>query len=57
MNTEEERESLQGKENPKKKAYSSPALVQWGSLRDLTRKNGWNGSNDGGKGKQQRRTR
>lgn len=57
MSNEDKRETPQGDENQQKKAYTPPVLVQWGSLRDLTQRNGWNGNSDGGKGKQQRRTR
>jgi hypothetical protein len=40
-----------------KKPYSAPVLVTWGTLRDITQKNGNKGNSDGGKGKQPRRTR
>lgn len=42
---------------PAKKPYAAPALVTWGSLRDITQAVGWSGNSDGGKGKQPRRTR
>lgn len=42
---------------PPKKPYTAPALVTWGSLRDITQSVGWSGNSDGGKGKQPRRTR
>lgn len=40
-----------------KKPYTPPVLVEWGSLRDITQAVGWSGRDDGGKGKQPRRTR
>jgi hypothetical protein len=42
---------------PARKPYSAPALVTWGSLRDITQAVGSSGNSDGGKGKQPRRTR
>jgi hypothetical protein len=37
-------------EQPKiKKAYRAPALVKWGSFRDLTQRTGWSGAKDGAK--------
>ncbi len=42
---------------PKKKPYSPPVLTSWGSLRDITQAVGYSGNDDGGKGKQPRRTR
>jgi hypothetical protein len=33
-----------------KKPYTAPALVEWGTLRDLTQSAGTSGSADGGKG-------
>ena len=41
----------------KKKPYSPPVLQAWGNLRDLTQAVGAAGADDGGKGKQPRRTR
>ena len=43
--------------SPAKKPYAAPALVTWGTLRDITQSQGWQGNNDGGKGKQPKRTR
>jgi hypothetical protein len=43
--------------SPAKKAYAPPALVRWGTLRDITQSTGDAGNTDGGKGKQPRRTR
>lgn len=43
--------------SPAKKPYAPPALVTWGTLRDITQSQGNQGNNDGGKGKQPRRTR
>jgi hypothetical protein len=57
VSTEKELEIEQGEKKQQKKPYEPPVLVQWGSLREITQKNGWNGNSDGGKGKQQRRTR
>ena len=37
-----------GRETPRKKPYSSPVLVPWGTLRDLTGKVGRSGKSDGG---------
>jgi hypothetical protein len=42
---------------PAKKPYEPPKLKEWGTLRDLTKAVGWSGNEDGGKGKQPRRTR
>jgi hypothetical protein len=44
-------------DSAKKKPYSPPVIQKWGNLKDLTQSNGWSGNKDGGKGKQQRRTR
>lgn len=41
----------------KKRPYAPPVLIEWGSLRDITQAVGNSGNNDGGKGKQPRRTR
>lgn len=41
----------------KKKAYTAPILVRWGTLRDMTLKVGHKGTLDGGKQVLQRRTR
>ena len=43
--------------SPAKKPYAPPALVTWGTLRDITMAVGSSGNTDGGKGKQPRRTR
>jgi hypothetical protein len=40
-----------------KKPYAPPVLLKWGNLQDLTMTVGWSGNEDGGKGKQPRRTR
>jgi hypothetical protein len=40
-----------------KAAYAAPTLVRWGTLRDMTLAVGSSGGNDGGKGKQPRKTR
>lgn len=40
----------------KKRPYEPPALVVWGTLRDITQSVGFNGANDGGRGSR-RRTR
>jgi hypothetical protein len=40
-----------------KKTYSAPVLGTWGTLRDLTQKVGTNGKSDGGKTKNQTKTR
>ncbi len=32
-----------------KKPYRAPALLEWGTLRDITLNNGWNGNSDGAK--------
>ena len=36
--------------NPKKKPYTAPTLVRWGTLQDITQTTGWRGAGDGGKG-------
>jgi hypothetical protein len=41
----------------KKMAYAPPVLVRWGTLRDMTQHAGQQGHIDGGKNKQQRKTR
>ena len=43
--------------SPAKKPYAPPALLTWGTLRDITQTTGSSGNSDGGKGKQPRRTR
>jgi hypothetical protein len=40
-----------------KKTYSAPILSTWGTLRDLTKKVGNAGKSDGGKTKNQTKTR
>ncbi len=40
-----------------KKPYEPPVLKEWGTLRDITQAVGSSGNDDGGKGKQPRRTR
>lgn len=51
-------QSQNGREtSPAKKPYSTPVLVTWGTLRDITQAVGATGNSDGGKGKQPRRTR
>ena len=40
-----------------KKSYEAPILLHWGNLRDMTLAVGSSGGNDGGKGKQPRKTR
>lgn len=42
---------------PAKQPYEAPVLVTWGTLRDITQAVGSSGNNDGGKGKQPRKTR
>jgi hypothetical protein len=40
-----------------KKAYVAPAIVTWGTLRDMTRHVGHQGHQDGGKSKKMTKTR
>jgi hypothetical protein len=42
---------------PMKKAYVAPAIVTWGTLRDMTRHVGHQGHQDGGKSKKMTKTR
>jgi hypothetical protein len=42
---------------PMKKAYVAPAIVTWGTLRDMTRHVGNQGHQDGGKTKKFTKTR
>jgi len=42
---------------PMKKAYVAPAIVTWGTLRDMTRHVGHQGHQDGGKSKNYTKTR
>lgn len=37
--------------SPAKKPYAPPALLTWGTLRDITQSSGDRGANDGGRGK------
>ena len=43
--------------SPVKKAYAAPALVTWGTLRELTKHVGHSGKADGGKSKNFTKTR
>lgn len=57
MSDIEEQDDSSVDEAALKKPYAPPVLVEWGTLRDITQSVGWSGRSDGGKGKQQRRTR
>jgi hypothetical protein len=57
MSDVEEQDDSSADEAVLKKPYAPPILVEWGTLRDITQSVGWSGRSDGGKGKQQRRTR
>ncbi len=57
MNDNDKRDDSSADETVRKRSYSPPLLVKWGTLRDITQSVGWNGRKDGGKGKQPKRTR
>ena len=38
-----------GTAKPKKKPYTPPVLIDWGTLADLTQAVGWSGKKDGGR--------
>ena len=50
-------ESTPSSETPAKKPYTAPALLEWGTLRDLTQAVGGSGGPDGAKKGTNRRTR
>ncbi len=54
---QEDQPASAGETQPARKPYQAPALIPWGSLRDITRAVGGEGSRDGGNKQNKRGTR
>ncbi len=44
-----EEKSAASEAAPSKRAYEAPTLLEWGTLRDITQRNGDRGKSDGGR--------